>query len=96
MKFAWLVKDKDMTMRVLKFSASWCEPCKQLSKTLEAMDFPYEVSEVDVDTNRIASVEYGIRTVPTMILVDENNNQLKRVSGSMTQSQLIEAFGLEK
>ena len=85
-----------MTMRVLKFSASWCEPCKQLSKTLEAMDFPYEVSEVDVDTNRIASVEYGIRTVPTMILVDENNNQLKRVSGSMTQSQLIEAFGLEK
>lgn len=83
-------------MRVLKFSASWCQPCKQLSKTLEAMDFPYEVSEIDVDSNREAAIEYGIRNVPTMILIDENNNQLKRVSGSMTQSQLIEVFGLEK
>lgn len=83
-------------MRVLKFSASWCQPCKQLSKTLEGMDFPYEVSEIDVDQNRDAAIEYGVRNVPTMILIDENNNQLKRVSGAMTQSQLLEAFKLEQ
>lgn len=83
-------------MRVLKFSASWCQPCKQLSKTLEGMDFPYEISEIDVDENRDAAVEYGIRNVPTMILIDENHNQIKRVSGSLTKSQLIEAFTLEQ
>jgi thioredoxin 1 len=83
-------------MRVLKFSASWCQPCKQLSKTLEAMEFPYEISEIDVDANQEAAIEYGIRNVPTMILVDENHNQIKRVSGAMTKTQIIKEFGLEQ
>lgn len=83
-------------MKLLKFSASWCQPCKQLSKTLEGMELPFPVSEIDVDENREAAMEYGIRNVPTMILVDENDNQIKRIGGSLTKSQLIEAFELEQ
>jgi thioredoxin 1 len=83
-------------MKMLKFSASWCQPCKQLTETLKGMELPFPVSEIDVDQNRDAAIEYGIRGVPTLILLDEDNNQLKRLSGAMTKQQLTKELGLEQ
>lgn len=77
-------------MKLLKFQASWCQPCKQLSETMKTMEFPFPVSEVDIDTNREATISFGIRGVPTLILMDENDNILMRESGNLTKSQLEE------
>ena len=81
-------------MRLLKFEASWCQPCKQLTKTMEDMEFPFPVEVIDIDKDLDAVMEYGVRGVPCLILLDENNNQLARASGAMTKSQLVEALGL--
>lgn len=81
-------------MKLLKFEASWCQPCKQLTKTMEGMEFPYPVEVVDIDKNRDAVMEYGVRGVPHLILLDENNNPLVRVGGALTKTQLTEALGL--
>lgn len=82
-------------MNLLKFEASWCQPCKQLTQTLASMELPWPVSAIDIDQNRDAAIEYGIRGVPTLILLDEENNQVKRVTGALTQAQIKKEFGLE-
>ena len=79
-------------MNLLKFHATWCGPCKALSQVMEnckdKWDIP--VADIDIDQSRDIAMEYGIRSVPTMILCDENDNQLKRHSGSMKESEFLE------
>jgi thioredoxin-like negative regulator of GroEL len=77
-------------MRLLKFEASWCGPCKSLSKTMETIEFPYTVEVIDVDQNTAAAIEYGIRGVPHLILLDEHNNIIKRMGGNMSKETLVE------
>ena len=48
------------------------------------------IEEVDIDNELMTSVEYGVRSVPTMILLDDNNTELKRKVGTMNETQLLE------
>lgn len=82
-------------MRLLKFEADWCGPCKQLTKTMEDMEFPFPIERIDIDKNRDAVLEFGIRGVPHMILLDDNNNIIKRIGGALTKEQLKEAFNIQ-
>lgn len=76
-------------MKILKFSASWCGPCKMLSKTIEGIkdEVPYPVEEIDIDNNTEMAQKYGIRGVPTMIIV-EGDKEVKRKVGAMTAPEL--------
>lgn len=78
-------------MKVLKFYADWCGPCKSLSKTIENHykgDVPVE--EVDIDKNTEMATKYGIRNIPTCILVDDSGTEIKRKSGAMMIDQFEE------
>lgn len=79
-------------MRVLKFKAEWCAPCKSLTQTIKnAGDkITIHIEEVDIDSDSSAAMHYGIRSVPTMIMVNENNAEVKRKVGSMNEAQLLE------
>ena len=68
-------------MRVLKFSATWCGPCKMLSRNLEDVTTNIPIENIDIDENQDAAIEYGVRGVPTMIMLDENNAEVKRLVG---------------
>lgn len=57
---------------------------------METIEFPYPVEVIDVDQNSAAAVEYGIRGVPHLILLDENNNIVKRIGGNVAKETLIE------
>lgn len=69
-------------MKILKFSATWCGPCKMLSKTLEGYT-DVEIKEIDIDVDRTLTEKYGIRGVPTLVLLDDNGVELRRRSGMM-------------
>lgn len=69
-----------MSDRILKFSASWCGPCQGLKMALEGVDLGLPVDDVDIDEDRDSALEYGIRSVPTMILI-RNDAEVKRMSG---------------
>lgn len=78
-------------MRLLKFQASWCQPCKMLSKTMADINHPLVESrqEIDVDEDMEKARQYGIRGVPTLILVDGEGKEIKRQSGYMSESQIL-------
>ena len=73
--------------KVLKFSASWCGPCKMLSKTIDTIDQGVPIEEVDIDEKSELAIEYGIRGVPTLVMIDENI-EVKRISGNLSKQQL--------
>ena len=79
-------------MKVLKFYGEWCGPCKALTKIIEnAGDkIQVEVEPVDIDSNIMMAQEFKIRSVPTMVLVDDNNNELKRHVGLVNEQQLLQ------
>lgn len=75
-------------MRILKFYADWCGPCKALSATIEKHytgDVPIE--NINIDTDSDAAMTYGIRSVPTCILLDDNNTEIRRRTGMMMIDQ---------
>lgn len=57
---------------VVKFWATWCGPCKQLKPVFEAVAESSDALfvEVDVDNSPWAMVDYGIRGVPTVLLIN--------------------------
>lgn len=77
-------------MKVLKFSASWCGPCKMLSTVIGDMgDLPMQLEEVDIDQNMELAKQYGIRGVPTMIVVDDKGAEQRRASGVMNEAAVL-------
>jgi thioredoxin 1 len=75
--------------RILRFTASWCGPCQGLAMNLEAsgLDLPIEV--IDIDIHSDVAQEYGVRGVPTLVMLDENI-EIKRLVGSRTVNELQE------
>ena len=79
-------------MKILKFSAHWCQPCKALSKTLQSVNLDgFELQEVDIEENQELAAKYGIRNVPTMVMVDDSG-QLKSILVGTNPKASIEAW----
>ena len=77
--------------RVLRFTATWCGPCKMLARNLEDIrtDVPIEV--IDIDENTDAAVEFGVRGVPTLVMLD-GNTEIKRMVGMQPLKTLEDWF----
>ena len=75
--------------RILRFTASWCQPCKSLAMNLAELDLSIPIEVIDIDVDSEIAVEYGIRSVPTLVML-EGNIEIKRMSGTKTTSQLKE------
>ena len=77
--------------KVIRFTASWCQPCKMLAKTLEDIQTNLPIEVVDIDKESDVAIEYGIRGVPTLVMV-EDGSVLKRLVGMQNTKQLQEWF----
>jgi thioredoxin 1 len=75
--------------KIIRFTASWCQPCKTLAKNLESVDLGLPIEVVDIDVLSDVAIEYGIRSVPTLVMV-EDGTVLKRMVGLKDSKQLKE------
>jgi thioredoxin 1 len=75
--------------KILRFTASWCGPCQGLAMNLETASLGFPIEVVDIDVHGDLAQEYGIRSVPTLVMLDENI-EVKRLIGSKTVNQLQE------
>ena len=78
-----------MDKRIIRFTASWCGPCKMLAKTLEEVDIKLPIEVIDVDENTTIATDFGIRGVPTMVMLSENT-EMKRLVGNKSKKELEE------
>ena len=91
-KFDELINSEKPTL--VDFYATWCGPCKMMSPLLEqvASDLGNDtkIIKVDIDKNRDAAAQYGIRSVPTLILFKEGEI-VWRQSGLPPKSLIVES-----
>jgi thioredoxin 1 len=84
-------------MKVLKFYASWCAPCKGLAMIVDGIkdevDIPFE--DVNIEEQLELAAKYGIRSVPTMVIVDDEGVEIKRQSGMLNEEQLLAFIDVE-
>jgi thioredoxin 1 len=82
-------------MKLLKFYAEWCQPCKMQSQIIKRAGDKIKtpIEDVDIDNNIMMSVEYQVRSVPTMVLLDDDGKEVKRQVGMLNEKQLLEFLG---
>ena len=78
---------------LVDFWATWCEPCKTLGPMLEKLAAEYNgafrLGKVDVDKQQELAGMFGIRSIPTVILV-KDGQVLDGFSGALPEGQLRE------
>ena len=80
---------RDNMKRILRFTASWCQPCKTLAANLERAEVKLPIEVIDIDVEEDIANQYGIRSVPTLVMLDENI-EVKRNVGVKTPKLLKE------
>lgn len=78
-------------MKVIKIGAEWCMPCKVLDKALDNFK-KCEVIKYDADENEEIVNKYNVRGIPVTILLDDNDNELRRWVGLFNIDELNNAI----
>ena len=84
-------------MKLVKYQSAWCQSCKtqtSLLNTIDLGDIILEQIDIDnLDMQQLSKVK--VHGIPTLILYDNQGNEIKRKSGSLTKKQLEVFLGLE-
>jgi len=72
---------------LVDFYATWCGPCKMLGPILENFQSNVKVIKVDTDEFDELSREYGVMSIPTLVLI-ENGQEVKRNVGFISEDEL--------
>ena len=80
---------------VVDYTATWCGPCRLIAPLIDQLAEDYqdkaEVVKVDLDQNKGNAKEYGIRSIPT-VLIFKNGQEVDRIVGRATYEQFSNAL----
>ncbi|HXA01252.1 MAG TPA: thioredoxin [Cytophagaceae bacterium] len=78
---------------LVDFWAEWCGPCKMIGPVVEELASDYEgkavIGKVDVDSNPNTSAKFGIRSIPTLLVI-KNGKIVEKQVGAVPKSVLTQ------
>ena len=76
---------------LVDFWAEWCGPCKALAPTVAELADEYKdkvkVGKVNVDSNGNTATNYGVRSIPTL-LIFQNGAVLNQIVGNVAKESI--------
>jgi len=77
----------DEGLYLLDFYATWCNPCKMLTKVIEDMESDVPVYKVNIEENMELAKKFNVRGVPALALM-KNDESVATKSGFMNEAEL--------
>ena len=77
--------------KILYFTAPWCGPCQTLGPIIESLSGQINYEKINVDENQDLSIQYGVRNVPTLLLL-ENGKEVSRLVGVQSKEAILEFY----
>ena len=78
---------------VVDFWAEWCGPCRLIGPVIEELSKEYEgraiVGKVDVDANSEVSAKFNVRSIPTVLFI-QNGVVVDKSVGAVPKATLAE------
>ena len=78
---------------LVDFWATWCGPCKAIAPIIEEIAEDYKgkvkVGKVDVDQNQNSAMKFGVRSIPTLLIL-KNGEVVNQIVGSVPKSEISE------
>lgn len=77
---------------LVDFWAEWCGPCRMIAPILENLADEYadslKITKLDVDQNPKTMTQYGVQSIPTLILF-KDGQPVERLVGYMPKDRLL-------
>ena len=88
--FGQVIKSSKLPV-LIDFWAPWCGPCRAMSPVLDELSDEYKdrvrICKLNVDDNPQTAQSYGVRAIPTMILI-KGGDTIEQVTGAVSKDVL--------
>ena len=78
---------------LVDFWAAWCGPCRMIAPIVEELAQEYDgkakVGKLDVDSNQQTAIKYGVRSIPTVLLI-KNGEVVDTIIGALPKTAFVE------
>lgn len=80
---------------LVDFWATWCAPCRAIAPALEELATQYKgqikIAKVDVDSNQVTAEQFGIRSIPTLLMF-KGGKVVEQLVGAAPKSKLEDSI----
>jgi thioredoxin 1 len=80
---------------LVDFWATWCAPCRAIAPALEELASQYKgqlkVAKVNIDDNQDTPQQYGVRSIPTLLLF-KGGRVVDQIVGAVPKAKLEDAI----
>jgi len=78
---------------LVDFWAAWCGPCKMIAPIVEELAEEYDgkvkVGKLDVDANQQTAIKYGVRSIPTVLILKDGEVK-ETIIGAVSKQQFLD------